>query len=85
MNARYVNITHSTPPKIHDLIKLAEKSNLKLLENQIVFFDEIIDFMIDARYPDYREKLFKAVSKTYAHEKLLQIIETHQWLKSLLT
>lgn len=42
------------PPKTHNLLKLAEASHLYLTEEQRLFLDEVNDFNLEVRYPEYR-------------------------------
>jgi len=57
--------TDKLPPKIHDLIKLAEKGNIidDLSEAQYNFLDYMTKYQIEARYPEYKSML--AASLTY--------------------
>ena len=64
LKAAVANITGETPPKIHDLIKLAAKSNIygRLSERQLSFLEELDPFDIEARYPDYKARTEKTLS-----------------------
>lgn len=42
------------PPKTHNLLKVAEASGLLLTEEQKFFLDEVNDFNLEVRYPEYR-------------------------------
>ncbi len=84
IKAHYVKDTGQTPPKIHDLVKLANKTKLQLTDEQLLFLDEVLDFMIEARYPEYKQKLFKTFTKKYTKEKITQIKEMYLWLRSQL-
>jgi HEPN domain-containing protein len=44
----------TTPPKIHDLLKLALKTSINLPESNLRFLDELNKFNIEARYPEYK-------------------------------
>jgi len=59
LKAAIASRTIDVPPKIHDLIKLAEKSNVygKLTDEQLSFLEELNPFNIEARYPDYKMKI----------------------------
>ena len=41
------------PPRIHNLVKLAENTNIALSEDLKVFLDEATDFNLEVRYPGY--------------------------------
>ncbi len=45
---------NDTPPKIHNLVRLAQLSRLELTDEQIDLLDRINDFNLEARYPDYK-------------------------------
>jgi HEPN domain-containing protein len=63
LKAHYVKDTGPTPPKIHDLVKLADKTKLALTGSHKLFLDEINDFQLEARYPDYKQSLYKIADK----------------------
>lgn len=50
----YVMINNDYPPFIHNLLRLAEKSDLKLNEDQKLFLVTVTAFNINARYDDYK-------------------------------
>ncbi len=74
---------NKVPPKIHNLVRLSELANLDLNEDKRYLFDEINDFNLEARYPDYKQEFYKTCTKEYAEEYMLKIKETYRWLKSL--
>ena len=47
------------PPKTHNLIKLARHTNINLTEEQEVLLDEVNDFNLEARYPQYKNEFYK--------------------------
>ena len=85
IKAHFVKDTEHTPPKIHDLVKLANRTKLPLTQEQLEFLDEVMDFQLEARYPDYKEYLYKTCDKKLTTEKFNQIKEMYLWLKSRLT
>lgn len=70
------------PPKTHNLVMLAEKSFIDLSEDQKIFLDEVNDFNLSIRYPDYKNAFYFQCSKEYATEKFKKIKDIYQWLKS---
>ncbi len=54
LKALYVKINSDYPPLIHNLLRLAEKCNLDLSDNQRLFFVTVTAFNINARYDDYK-------------------------------
>ena len=71
-------------PRIHNLVKLAELSFLNLSDAEILFLDEVNDFNIAARYPDYKQAFYKICTKEYAENYFIRIKEFYEWLKSRL-
>ena len=72
------------PPKIHNLVRLAELSGVVLDDEQKFFLDKVNDFNIQARYPDYKQEFYKICDAAYAKENLAKIEEFYLWLNSLL-
>ena len=72
------------PPKIHDLVKLAKKSNIQLSDERIYFLSKVNDFHIEARYSEYKSNFYKICNAEYAAENFTKIKEYFEWLKSLL-
>ena len=70
------------PPKTHNLVKLAEKSSLELTDNQKIFLDEVNDFNIEIRYPDYKKAFYLHCTREYTTEYFNKIKEFYQWLRS---
>ncbi len=75
---------NATPPKIHNLLRLAELSNIKLTEDQSVFFSLINKFQMEARYPEYKNELYRMATKDFTEFNLVAIKENYLWLKSLI-
>lgn len=69
------------PPRIHNLVKLAEATRLKLDEDTKLFLDEITDFNLEVRYPDYKKEFYKKCTRTFCEEKLARIKDFLQWIK----
>jgi HEPN domain-containing protein len=72
------------PPKTHNLVRLAELSLVSVDEEKKVMLDKINDFNIEARYPEYKNELYKVCTKEFAEENINQIKELYNWLKSLI-
>ena len=72
------------PPKVHNLVKLAEISFVDLDEDTKLFFDRVNDFNLEVRYPEYKNEFYKYCTKELANENLTKIKESFQWIKSLL-
>ncbi len=73
------------PPKTHNLLKLAEKSSLVLTEDQRLFLDEVNDFNLEVRYPEYRREFYKLCTREFAEGYFIKIKEFSKWLASQIT
>ena len=78
----YVKQHHKIPPYTHNLLTLCADLNLNLTKEQQDFFTELNPLNIEARYPEMKEYLGKAVSKKKASILLEDTKSTYKWLKS---
>ncbi len=83
LKAIYVQFTNNLiPPKIHNLTRLAELSNLRP-EKEIDRFLVIANkFQIEGRYPEYKNEFYKICTKEFTEINFLKIKEVFEWLKS---
>ena len=65
-------------PPIHNLVRLAEKAQVKLSEAQIDLLAEVNEFNIEGRYP---QTLLPILSAAEAEEYMIQINEVLQCLR----
>lgn len=70
------------PPKTHNLLKLADSINIELSKEQIIFLDEVNDFNLEVRYPEYKREFYKLCTKKFAEKYFHEIEEFASWLKS---
>lgn len=85
LKALYVKSNQNKlPPKIHDLIKLANLSLLPVDDDITEFFYLINRFNLETRYPEYKNEIYRIATIEFTHEKLNKIKELFQWLKSLI-
>ena len=70
------------PPKTHNLIKLAENTHLSLTEDQKLLLDEINDFNLEVRYPQFKNEFYKKCTKPFTEKYFKEIEEVSKWLKS---
>jgi HEPN domain-containing protein len=75
---------NTIPPKIHNLVRLAELSKIELDADQIFYLDKINDFNIQTRYPDYKLDFYKRCDAEYTNEQLSKIKGFYTWFSSLL-
>lgn len=83
IKAIYVqNNDNKIPPKIHNLVRLAEVALIKINEKEKIILDIINDFNLEVRYPEFKNEFYKICTKEFAEENLYLIKEFYQWLKS---
>lgn len=80
LKAIYVKNVNDNPPKIHDLLRLSDKSLIELNDNQKDLLDLITTFNISARYPDYTQSFHKKCTKKYTEYNIEKIKELRLWL-----
>jgi len=76
------NNDNKIPPKIHNLLKLAEAANLELTEEQKLFLDQVNDFNLEVRYPEYRREFYKLCTKEFTEDYFSRMKDFSQWLTS---
>lgn len=86
IKAIYAKKNKSAPyaPKSHDLLYLAEKTEIELTERQEDLLDIITKFNMNARYDDYKKEFYKKCTNEYTEEQIKNIEEVREWLKDLL-
>lgn len=82
LKAIYVRDNQRVPPRIHDLVRLAESTKLTLNEEQKEFLFEANTFNIEARYPDEKSKFYELCTGEFATENFRKIKGVYKWLKS---
>jgi HEPN domain-containing protein len=70
------------PPKTHNLIKLAENTHITLTEKQRYLLDEINDFNLEVRYPQFKNEFYKKCTKPFTERYFKQIESMKKWLMS---
>ena len=84
IKALFVKRTGDYPPRIHDLVRLAEKSGIKVSEEMLVNLELITRFNLSIRYPDYQQEIYRICNKEYSYNVLKSIDEARAWLKKLI-
>ena len=80
LKAFYVRDIEELPPRIHNLLRLAERTNLILSDEQKLLLGEINRFNIEARYPDYKQEFYRLCTREFAEEYHTKIKELYEWL-----
>lgn len=78
------NIENPYAPKIHDLLRIAEKLELNITEEQEEILDTITRFNINARYEDYKNEFYKKCTEEYTTKQINNVEEVIVWIKELL-
>lgn len=78
----YVQFVVETPPKLHDLVKLAKSAKLSFTDDDLRFLNEMNRFNIEARYPEYKNNLKEIATLEFTQKKFIKSKEILQWLKS---
>ena len=78
--------TDELPPKTHDLPKLANLGGIwdKLSAEQKDLIKKVIPLQIEARYPEYKEKIASALTTEYCSKLLNETEGFLCWIKQLL-
>ena len=82
LKAIYVKNIAEMVPRTHDLLRLAEKSNLVMSEEQKDMLDLVTTFNINARYPDYKQSFYAKCNYTFTTSMVNKIKELRIWLLS---
>lgn len=74
------------PLKIHALSRLAEKTGIdnEMTEEQLDLIDSLEPLNIEARYPTYKERLVKSLTREKCEELIGSTNELRLWIKSRL-
>ena len=72
-----------SPPRVHNLVRLAEFSSLELDEERADFLRELSGYYIQSRYPE-EVRLAARAGRELAAEVLATTEEVMEWLSSML-
>ncbi len=84
LKAYFVKEKSDYPPYIHNLFRLAEKSQLKLSDDNKEKLITITAFNINARYDDYRMSFKQLCTPDFTAEWINNLKELRIWIKKLL-
>lgn len=70
LKAHVVKNTKKQALKIHDLVRLQELAKMELTDENVELLNEINDFNIRARYPEYKLQFYKMCTRKYASKYL---------------
>jgi len=69
------------PPKIHNLVKLLERTPLNMSEDDLIFLNDMNKFQLEGRYPDYKEAIYKDCTLEFTRN----IFDNAKQIKTCLT
>ena len=84
LKALVVKRTSDFPPRVHNLIHLAETAGVELQEGQSEFLGDLTAFYVRSRYPEQIKKLGPTITSDFANQTLKKTETMIQWLLSLL-
>lgn len=84
LKAIVVKATQKAPPLLHNLVRLAERTGIKLSVKQKNELAEISTFNIEARYDDYKLSFYKKANKKFASKYINMTRKILKWLKKYL-
>jgi HEPN domain-containing protein len=86
LKAYYFQIRKQEPPYTHNLLVLAEQTNLDPCgrEDFFALFNELMPLNIQARYPEDKELLLKTLTKKRCEDLYRRTQELSRWIKKLL-
>ena len=79
----YSALLDETPPFRHELDLLAIRGKFydMLDDEQIAFLDILNPLNIEARYPEYKDRISKSFNREVCENLLKQVITLQQWTK----
>ena len=81
LKSSVVKRTREMPPRIHNLLRLAELAQLELSDEQIIFLRQFDIFQLEGRYPD---SFGMRISLESAEGKIQEARRIFQWIKNQL-
>jgi HEPN domain-containing protein len=84
LKAWYVQNMAERPPFIHDLVRLAEKGNLLVDDDQKDVLDTISTFNIRGRYDDYKMEFYSKCTREFVMKWIENIKDMKKWIEEKL-
>jgi HEPN domain-containing protein len=81
LKALVTKSTNQFPPKTHDLLRLAELSNIDIDDSGKEFLAKLTFYYIETRYPQEISQISKDINKKIAFEYLNNTKALLKWLK----
>lgn len=85
LKALYVKNVSVQVPRIHNLVKIARDSGLRLTDDQENFLLEVTTYNLKGRYPDYKQSFYRKATGEFTLDRIERIEGMKKWLKEQLT
>ena len=72
------------PPRLHNLLRLAEHAGVELDQSQTVLMEDLTRYYIQSRYPEEIPALSHCLDRQRGEQVLKQTEDVLQWLSSML-
>ena len=82
LKAVMVQKTGDLPPRIHNLLRLAERAGIELDEDRRDLLGRLSAYYIQSRYPEEIKELGARIDRKMASDILAQTEENIRWLRS---
>ncbi len=80
LKAFYVKNIGELPPRIHDLVRMANMAKIEFDEDTLEFMDAVNTFNISTRYPDEKLTFYKMCTREFTEEHFQRIKEIYKCL-----
>jgi HEPN domain-containing protein len=84
LKALYVSKTQGHPPYIHNLLRLAEQTEIPLSNLHRDQLIRITAYNLESRYPDERRSFRRKCDQDFTRKEMDTIKGVFEWLKSML-
>jgi len=84
IKAVIAKVTGEMPPRIHNLMQLAERAGLEPDARQALLMRELSELYVQSRYPDQVEPVSSSAWQGIARDTLQRTEKVMQWLSSMI-
>ncbi len=81
----YVKNVDKIPPRIHDLVRLADMAKIRFDEDTLQFLDGVNTFNISTRYPDEKLKFYNTCTHEFTKKQFQRIKGIYKCLLEKMT
>lgn len=82
LKAHVVRVSHDAPPRVHNLVRLAQCAGLTFDDEQARFLRRFDLYQLEGRYPNVRQVV---LNTGLTRQELQKAAETCQWLRTQLS